>query len=362
MLILAGVTISIIINGRLFEQAQTAALETRGGAVHDEAQVWKAEVATAYYANGDSRTAEEIIQDLFNRNLLTEQERDSLLTDGIYNNGSVLIGSQEIDFNISFDNNLNERYITELVRNGTIKIGDYVAYAPDPISSSDLPIVQDFITYGGENARFNLDSCQETLNWRLIGFSDDGNIMLVSEKPTTKSPWVKNTFDGYNNWVYLSNEFCRTLYSKEGVGIARNISIEDIEKYVKPEVLTRRDYSTIPDTLAAFTGTHAVPKLWIREPDSNFDGLAIQQPLSRSEMTREDLCLGTITSTIEVSTSSLAYNSKDFDSSDWIDPIYYSLFYGHTPYGYKISSRATWYTKDTYYHNLRFRSLLHTWK
>ena len=103
MLILAGVAINIIINGGLFDQANKAALETRGASVEEEAGLWKAEVVMVNRVGGTAMTPEEKIADLVKRKLLTTGEQEQLLTGGEYNGKSITIGSREIDFNVVTD-------------------------------------------------------------------------------------------------------------------------------------------------------------------------------------------------------------------------------------------------------------------
>lgn len=48
---------------------------------------------------------------------------------------------------------------------------------------------------------------------------------------------------GYNNGVYLLNDFCNTLYGNEALGAtARSVNIEDVEKKINLEVWDYRTY------------------------------------------------------------------------------------------------------------------------
>ena len=103
MLILAAITISIAINGGLFGQANKAADEVRGTALEKEMLVWKTEKKTADRVGLNTMSAESKIDELVEKELLTPEERDELITDEVYNGSSITIGGKTIDFNTSGD-------------------------------------------------------------------------------------------------------------------------------------------------------------------------------------------------------------------------------------------------------------------
>ena len=62
----------------------------------------------------------------------------------------------------------------------------------------------------------------------------EGKIEIISDKPTTQQLYLRGAI-GYNNGVNLLNDACKAMYSKKGVGTARSLNIEDIEKHFTEE-------------------------------------------------------------------------------------------------------------------------------
>ena len=94
LLILAGVSIAVITgdNG-VIKSANQAKTEQRGGTVEDRVAVWKAGKATSEYTHRETKTEDEMLNDLINDKLLFEDEIDR-------ENKKITIGSKEIDYSI----------------------------------------------------------------------------------------------------------------------------------------------------------------------------------------------------------------------------------------------------------------------
>ena len=61
----------------------------------------------------------------------------------------------------------------------------------------------------------------------------DGTVDLISDKPTSTEVYFQGA-RGYNNGVYLLNDYCKTMYSNSLLNAkARSLNIEDIEKKMK---------------------------------------------------------------------------------------------------------------------------------
>ena len=61
----------------------------------------------------------------------------------------------------------------------------------------------------------------------------DGTVDLISDKPTFTEVYFQGE-RGYNNGVYLLNDYCKTMYSNSLLNAkARSLNIEDIEKKMK---------------------------------------------------------------------------------------------------------------------------------
>ena len=99
ILILAGISITALSgdNG-LINNAIRAREENRGATVEEEKEIW--EINKEAY-NDNSKSVEEFIQELVNRNLLSEEEKDTILGNeqkGIEATGKITIGEREIVF------------------------------------------------------------------------------------------------------------------------------------------------------------------------------------------------------------------------------------------------------------------------
>ena len=98
LLILAGVSISMLTgeNG-IITQAQYAKEETRGGAVEEARDLWRVDKETDKLTNSDTaQTLDELLDDLVEENLLSEEEKEE-----IKETGQVTIGSRTIEFDLT---------------------------------------------------------------------------------------------------------------------------------------------------------------------------------------------------------------------------------------------------------------------
>lgn len=92
LLILAGVSIAVITGDKgVIKSANQAKTEQRGGTVEDRVAVWKAGKATSEYTHRETKTEDEMLNDLINDKLLFEDEIDR-------ENKKITIGSKEIDY------------------------------------------------------------------------------------------------------------------------------------------------------------------------------------------------------------------------------------------------------------------------
>ena len=128
LLILAAVSIVALTgdNGILV-QAGKAKEETRGASVEEARDLWKINQETDNYTeNGTAQTLEQLINDLVNQKLLTEDEKDQILgndSKGIEATYKVAIGSRTIIFKNPDINSLKAgEYVNYIDKNGnTIK-------------------------------------------------------------------------------------------------------------------------------------------------------------------------------------------------------------------------------------------------
>ena len=221
LLILAGISIATLTgeNG-ILTKANDAKTETRGASVEEARDLWKINQETDNYTeNGTAQTLEELIADLINQNLLTEDEKDQILgntSKGIEATGQVTIGSRTIVF--------KEKELSDYV-----KIGDLVDYHPDVVATSYDKFGETYTGYANAT-----DIGQDSnLQWRVLNINSNGTVDLISASPTSKSVYFKGT-RGYNNGVAILNDYCKTMYSNASKrAVARSLNIEDIQDKMK---------------------------------------------------------------------------------------------------------------------------------
>ena len=137
------------------------------------------------------------------------------------------------DFEIPKVEIYNEGFATgETNQYAGIKIGDYVDYSPASNTYTALATATGYAT----NQTFTTFA---NTKWQVMNITEN-TMTLISEKPIGPE-WcggdgVNGTelslkgAKGYNNAEYILNEMCKNLYSKDGVGIARNMNWDDVQK------------------------------------------------------------------------------------------------------------------------------------
>lgn len=329
LLIIAGVSISAITkdNG-LITKTKEAIEESRAKDVEEAAELWKIEQEKYQYGK-EGKTLEELINDLINNKLLTEDEKDQIIGNiekNIEPTYQITIGNTTIVF--------KEKTIGDI-----LKIGDYVEYIPEPKTlTSESQLIKDLQEYSGCKINYNTvtDIKQESLNWRVLDIND-GKVRLISDKPTN-SPVSLRGYNGYNNAVYLLNEACNILYSGEK-GVAKNLKIEDITEKMTYDYTTDTSYGKIKEVTASDSIKY--PSIFALEKKATVDGVDGTK-LSMSEQTEliKQNDINSASKSIK-SISTIWY--KKPEDSDFIEPVYNNLFIKDntgTNYEYWISSRC----------------------
>lgn len=226
--------------------------------------------------------------------------------------------------------------LTDKVNDGTIKIGDYVKYTPDTVSNTDksyTDLISNLKTYSGSSNDPTSTLIQETtLNWRVLDVTDDGQVRLISDKPTTSKITLKG-YNGYNNAVKLLDDACSTLYTnKQLANKVQNVKIEDITKYM----------TTQPSSGEEYTPTDIkYPKILEQEENQTVEKSTTENKLGPSS--QSTFVAGSDTSS--TSTLKNTYWTKTMQTSD-LEDGYYELFINHD-YTYWMSSRCVdAYSKD----------------
>ena len=110
----------------LLTQAENAKEETRGGEVDENIRLWKTEKQANKLAEGTAvnKSKEELLGELKEKKLITEEEYQSLL-----NGEKIIIGSRTISIeDDDGDDNDEVKTIVQAFKDGDIQVGDYVNY------------------------------------------------------------------------------------------------------------------------------------------------------------------------------------------------------------------------------------------
>lgn len=229
LLILAGITISLVFseNG-VIKKAGEAKEETRGATVEEARDMWELDKSLTQYVGGSSQSLDELLDSLESQKSITAEEKAQ-----IKETGSVTIGSRTITFNTA-------RTLVELYDAGELKIGDYVNYQ-NPTSGSYTSLgtktgMSELIDDGSDTDQiFNVANNQ--LTWRVLGKDEaTGGIKLIAGSPMKResnTAYPENPYyymygaNGYINAETELNNIC-ALYKNDLAQTARSVTIEDI--------------------------------------------------------------------------------------------------------------------------------------
>ena len=226
------------------------------------------------------------------------------------------------------NNDKKEEKLVDKVKDGTIKIGDYVKYIPD--TANTIEILQELNTYSGSDKNTTSTLTQESLNWRVLDLKD-GQVRLISELPTT-SKITLSGYNGYNNAVKLLDDTCSTLYSNSKLASkVQNLKIEDITVYMKTQ--------PTEDTTEYKPTNINYPKILEQEENQTVENSVTNNKLGVSEQ-HDFVTTGKATSA--TSTLKKTYWMNDMTANDFKDSKYYELFInnGSNYSTYWMSSRC----------------------
>lgn len=231
MLILVGVTVTVAINGGLFKSAKEGAEGTTIARVKEQMM---GDITTKIAEKlGDNITESEL--ETIAQKYGTIIEKDGIkylkLTDGGYE-----VPLSEI-WQVETVVTLASLYCDEegCTNAEHLHKGDYVNYTPKTEKTVYAPDKGEGIgKYTGytEGTAEQSISQDTTLNWRVLGKDNSGNILLISGAPTEAGLRFTG-YVGYNNYETVLNDTCKALYSNTELGAtARSITMEDIDKYL----------------------------------------------------------------------------------------------------------------------------------
>lgn len=258
--------------------------------------------------------------------------------DGIYN--IKVVHGDEIDLGTQSVKVILDGLISDKVKNEIVKVGDYVQYTPNIINTSDsgyTNLISELGTYSGSTANTTSTLKQDSLNWRVLDVTDDGEVRLISDGPTTSKITLYG-YNGYNNAVKLLDDACSTLYSNATLASkVQNLKIEDIQ-----DKMVEKDFSKITSEYGKIytSSTKYYPNIVLNEKNQTANG-----ELNLSE--QKDLINQTTEQPMDILKIKYTYWNKLMVASDFYgnqsnNNIYYELFInnGDNYPEYWLSSRC----------------------
>ena len=130
----------------------------------------------------------------------------------------------------------------------TVQIGDYVNYdegtrgkhTPDTSKGAGTSK-----TGGSQSTGYTLGTTTlsaESLNWRVLGVNDKGQLELISDNPTTQELYLANE-EGWLNAEENLDTFCDELYGKgANASGARSLKVEDVDTLANYDKTTYSGY------------------------------------------------------------------------------------------------------------------------
>ena len=121
----------------------------------------------------------------------------------------------------------------------TLKVGDKVTYNTGEEKST---------TVDKEKSGYSSDQTFKTeknLGWRVLGLSENGELELISDNPTSSHLWLYGD-TGYLNAEDILNDMCYKLYGQgEHATGARSLNVDDINKLANYDPTTDDGYGDI---------------------------------------------------------------------------------------------------------------------
>lgn len=207
MLILTTVTVTTSINGGLINSTQSAKENARALEVERAEEMWEISVRDDREDGKAEKTLEELLEELREKELLTEKEAEE-----IKKNKSITIGNRTISFEINYTS-AQEDSEREYIE--SIKIGDYVDYNPTQRVSeknkSKLTYVSPVGTASSHGNGYEEQTfeARTDIKWRVYDINKEtGVITLISEEVIgpKRGGTLQNNFILYAGIGYLYSE------------------------------------------------------------------------------------------------------------------------------------------------------------
>ena len=223
LLILAGVSIRLVLdNNGIITKAGDARDKTYIEAIKEAKEMWDTE---QYLGSATEGTLAEY---LYNKGVITEEEKTI-----VENNETITKGK----YSISFERTV--KTVVEAFADGELQVGDWVNYQnPTTVSAnvkekdsnySDTGYTSPHSKTGiesddgteGLDQTYSLTNNGKKVNWRILGLSDDGRLML-----TTGSPLQRD----YNTSEALSDDNTPYFWLNGAKGTSTEYGLKELNK------------------------------------------------------------------------------------------------------------------------------------
>ena len=228
MSILVGVTVTVAINGGLFEKSKEAA---KGTEIGREKEELTSAITTACNVETGVIKEDDLNKALNGWTVVGNGDGSYTVTSPKENNYKITSNGTVLEKNTLAYIYCPKEDCTDSTH---LHKGDYVEYKPTTVTQPYAPDKgEDKGTYTGYTEGDSEQSIpQENLNWRVLGKDNDGNILLISGAPT-EAGLSFNGYIGYNNYETVLNDTCEALYSNTELrATARSITMDDIDTYL----------------------------------------------------------------------------------------------------------------------------------
>ncbi len=253
LLILAGVSIRLVLdNNGIITKAGDARDKTYIEAIKEAKEMWDTE---QYLGSATEGTLAEY---LYNKGVITEEEKTI-----VDNNGEIKKGN----YSISFERTV--KTVVEAFKDGDLAVGDWVNYQNPTTVSADVKTKDSnysdtgytslatrtgMSTEDGYSAdldqTYSLTNNGKVVNWRILGLSNDGRLMLTTGSPLQRDYDTSTALSVENNpYFYLRgakgtsteygiaelNKIC-AIYTNNLADEVRSLTIDDINSLCKVTV------------------------------------------------------------------------------------------------------------------------------
>ena len=236
MIILVAVTVTLAMQGNLFGTAREAGEGTKEQV---DKETLQGAIVGALDVEMQIIDVEKLKSNLSDWNIDGEGEGPFICTSLKGNQFTVGIdGTIKEDIDIS---KLPENNLVRMYSENRLRQGDYVRYTPDVVTQSYNPD-------GGQGVGALTGSTtaqtitQEELNWRVLGFDNVSNKLLLISGAPTDTTLSFGRYVGYNNYISIINEVCNKFYSSN-IGVARSINMNDIDTYLDGKNFNKEEYN-----------------------------------------------------------------------------------------------------------------------